>query len=436
MLVLVAIAGMHLGFRALQPEPRVWGDELHYWAFATHEASEGRTSLLPGTLGFDHRPQLATRVFALFADDQGIPTQPREARVSAAKLLQRVSALHICLFCLALAAVYATARTLGLAPPACFASLLFLGFLPQIGFHVHSLWPETLHLWLSSAALLGLVWHLRTGSLYALPPAALAFGFALLAKGSLLPVLVVVVPLLFFEGLRRHGGLPRGPRLGRAILASALFVLPLSAVLVPQLVENRRAGHGAVLAANRWWNLELGLTLGAEDLRGEGEERFRALAETSMRYFQAAEEPHEREALARERTLDYLQEHPGAVLSDQLVQSLQVIGAPSSYAQSLSFRQRWGARPPGWMGAVGRLEWLWSPLVLLAVVGAGVAVATRRGDPCWRLLLGFSAAYAAGLYLVPFKFRFLLPLVPVLALFAGLALTRLAELLAARRAHP
>ena len=159
------------------------------------------------------------------------------------------------------------------------------------------------------------------------------------------------------------------------------------------------------------------------------------LAETSMRYFQAAEEPLEREALARERTLSHLEDHLGATLRDQLVQSLQLIGASSSYAQSLSFRQRWGARPPGWMEAVGRLEWLWYPLVFLAAVGAGVAAATRRGDPCWRLLFLFTTAYVAGLYLVPFKFRFLLPLVPNLALFAGLALTRFAELLTTRRAR-
>ncbi len=423
-LLLLGVAALHLSFRAFQPEPRVWGDEMHYWAFATNEATLRKAngnlpSLLPGSFGFDHRPQLATRIFSLFADDQGIPAQAPEAMASAAKLVQSAGLMHIALFCLALAAVYGTARTLGLPPRASFTAVLFLGLLPQIGFHLHSLWPETLHLCLASLSVFGIVLHLRTKTLYVLIPAALAFGYALLTKGSLLPLVPVILALLFYEGWR--GGSAAGRWRGALVPVTA-FVLPAALVVVPQLVANARAGHGATLSANRWWNLELGLTLKADDFSGEGQERFRPLVETSMRYFAAAESPGEREHLARERTLAYLGEHAGSTFVDQFVQSFQLfLFSESSFAQSLSFRERWGALPPSWLRALGSLEWmLWYALMLLSLVGATrVMITGGWRDPGWCFLHLASLAFLAGLFLVPVKFRFLLPLIPLLCLHAG-----------------
>ncbi|MAB79831.1 MAG: hypothetical protein CMJ89_10810 [Planctomycetes bacterium] len=437
--VLLACLGLlHLVFRGLQPEPRVWGDETHYWAFATQEAFEGRTGFLPGTFGFDHRPQLATRVFAQFADSRGIPAQPQEMVASAAKLVLRVGLFQIPLLLLALTAVYATARTLGLSSRGGLASVLFLGLLPQVGFHVHSLWPELLHLCLASLGLLGLIFYLQAKRLYALALAGLALGLALFSKGSLQVFLPLIPPALFLSAWRDEKFVApdaslasRARRGARSAIPALVFLAPLALVLVPQILANARAGHGARLSANRWWNLELGLTLNTEDFKGEGAARFEPLVEKSLAYFAAADQPAERERLARERTLRYVREHLPSVLWDQLEQTLQLFFfSESSLEQSLSFRGRWGATPPAWMNALatfGRGLWF----LMLAMALYGLHRAWSR--PGWRLLSLFGLSFLAGLFLVSVKFRFLLPIVPVLCLFAGAGVERLFSALGGRK---
>ncbi len=59
LLVLVVLG--HLLIFANAP-PRFWGDERLYALPAQEDAQQGHTSLLPGTLGFEHRPLLCVRV--------------------------------------------------------------------------------------------------------------------------------------------------------------------------------------------------------------------------------------------------------------------------------------------------------------------------------------------------------------------------------------
>jgi len=145
---------------------------------------------------------------------------------------------------------------------------------------------------------------------------------------------------------------------------------------------------------------------------------------TSMAYFQAAPTPVGRERLARERVLAYVEEHgAGRVALAQAAKLGRLVAVgESAFEQSLTYRERWGPSPPGWLRALrmpGRL--LWYAIWVLGL--AGLALTLRR-SPAWLLLALFTATILAAMLAVPFKIRFLMPLVPVLCLFAGAALDR------------
>jgi 4-amino-4-deoxy-L-arabinose transferase-like glycosyltransferase len=415
-LLLLVVGAVHLALRWTLDPPVPWGDEEHYIAYALADAVNERTSLLPGTLAFDHRPELASRVFSLLVDRSG-----RDAT------FRNVEAFQVVLVLLLVALVWLQARLVGLGPRAATAAGLLVGLLPQQAFHVHSLWPETLHATLLAIATCALLAHLARPAggraLARLVVAGLALGLALLVKGTLVPFVPVLALLLGIEAWRRERSA------ARALVPAGVLLAALAAVVLPQAIANARAGHGLRLAANRWWNLELGLTpppdLDPERLaaaRAEGldprMERWLPVVRTSRAYFEAADEPGERERLARERTLTHVRSRgvPG-VLLDQTGKLARVlfVGA-SSFEQSVEFRGRWGADPPALFALLvwpARLAW-W------ALLGAGVVGALRRwrAGPGWRLLALLVLTLLAAFFLVPVKWRFFLPALPALVLLA------------------
>jgi hypothetical protein len=289
---------------------------------------------------------------------------------------------------------------------------------------VHSLWPEILHAVFFALALVLVLAHFRSGRVLWLAPAGLALGYALLTKGSIGGFLPLALLQIGVVAWRRGGGEERPRRLARALAPAGVLALAVLVVIGPQLARNHADGHGWRLSANRWWNLELGLTLpDAEE--APGGERWGPTLETSVAYFQAAQSPEERERLAKERTLAHLRATPlPRILLDQTRKLVSlVLRGDSCLEQSLTYRERWGPSPPGWLRALeplGRVEW-----TALWVLGlAGLALCARR-DAGWTFLALFAAFFLAALFLAPVKVRFALPLVPVLCLSSAAALEAL-----------
>ena len=426
--LLLILGALHLGFRAAQPPPQLWGDEGHYFGYAHLDALEGRTGLLPGGLRFDHRPELEARVGALFAERV---TSEAELVQRASELqsrhLERMSLVHLALFLATVATLYGAARWLGLGAFGAFSASALYAFCPAVAFHVHTLWSEVLHGFLFSVVVLGWAGYARRRRTAWLLLSGAAAGYALLAKGVLNPFVPIATAFLAVDAWRQAAGARPLRRLLRGLGAASAFLLPLLLVVVPQLQQNAAAGHGWRLAANRWWNLELGLTIPAETLASTNPERWKALQETSLAYFAAAEAPPERERLAHERTrefyraqrLDTLLFHQAQKLFDLLVRG------SSTFEQSLGFRERWGPAPPAWMRSAalpGRL--LWYALLVLGLAGF---IGRRTRDPAWVLLALFTLYFFTALLLVPIKLRFALPATLPLALFSGWTLTWLRD---------
>jgi hypothetical protein len=401
-----AVLALHLGFRATAPAPRFWGDEEIYVAFAQADARAGTTSLLPGTLGFDHRPIFGARVLARFVPG----------------LFQRSTLLNSVLMALVVLLTYAQGRVLGLGPGAALAAAGLLGTFPWLGFHVHSLWPEVLHAFFFALLLLAQLLYLRRLALAWLPLAGVAMAYALFTKGALnafVPLFAAHLALATWRGLRAA---PSARRLARAGLAAAVYGGTVLLVILPQLARNARAGQGWSLAANRWWNLELGLA--TDD----------SIDDVNQRYWASAPDPAERERLARERTLAHVRAVgvPAQLRSQLSKLEKLLVRKPSEFEASLHREGRWGEPPPAWIAALeapARAQWY----AILLLGTAGLALAGRR-SPGWTHLALFALAFGAALFLVPVKPRFALPLVPVLCLFAGAALERLVERLRLRRA--
>jgi hypothetical protein len=59
----IALVG-HIAWGVAEPDPVLFEDEPHYNQYAYEDARAGDTSLLPGLLRFDERPELISRVWA------------------------------------------------------------------------------------------------------------------------------------------------------------------------------------------------------------------------------------------------------------------------------------------------------------------------------------------------------------------------------------
>ena len=409
--VLLSLIGIaHVSILVTQPIEQLSGDEMHYVSWAKRDVHGGKTSLLPGRLRFEDRPQLTSRVYAQLID---VDTKNPD-------ILRRALWLQVILLLITVAAVHVQARFLGLSPRGALLATGLFGSFPWFGFYAHALWPEILHAFLFGLGLTALLAFARRGQSLVLVPAGLLFGYALFAKGVLNLFLPVVVLFIAVVAWSHRPGEPRLRRAAHVLGGCSSFLVALLVVLVPQFVANQRAGRGLRLAANRWWNLELGLVAQHE----ADDERLRK-PEYHVRkaYLDAADGPVRRERLSRERTLAYLRSTgPVEVFVTQCKKlGRMILLDPSFLDQSLTGRRRWGRSPPPWvriLQALARIEWygIW----LLGFLG--IAWTWSRKSAGWMLLTVFTAYYALALLAIPLKTRFAMPLVPVLCLFAAAAL--------------
>jgi len=433
--LLIVLTLLHLFVIEKQPDPRLWGDEAQYQEFGYLDAIAHDTSLLPGSLRFDHRPELNSRIYGLLYE--------RDWRT-----VRSVEGFQLFLFLAVIAFTFFQARALGVGDAGALTSAALLGFFPWFGFHVHSLWPEVLHAFLFGGALFFLLAYLRHFDWRWLPASAVFLAYALFAKGVLVPFVPLIVIYLAVSTFFAFPLQPRRSRWLRALCCAGGYLALVSAIVAPQLINNARAGHGWRLSANRWWNLELGLTLpvdaglpvrGARMQNGpDGLQAWRHHQQASIRYGTAARALDKREELARERTLAFLDEQGVPSVIGRQFQKIWglFLRGESSFEQSLTYRRRWGETPPLW------LRWLriparalWYALQLLALAGLALVVSRlgRREEdsdwpgPGWAFLTLFLGGFLLALLAVPIKVRVVMPLVPILCLFAGVAVQRLCD---------
>lgn len=418
--ILVTAALAHTAFSLMQPPPHPTGDELHYIEMARDDAARGAMSPLPGGLRFGHRPELLSRLLA--------PLVSRGLENST--LMRRVSAANTALLLAVISLVFLQAKVSAAGDRGALVAAAVVAFFPWLGFHVHSLWPEILHAFLFAVALLAALLHLRSGALLPLAISGVATGAALLAKGSLAPFVPFFALFFAVNEFLNTREQSRARRIRRvALVIAPVHLGAILLIVAPQLAANWEAGHGLRLSANRWWNLELGITLPVDardpavlDTQG----RWIPEAEQTRRYARAAPRALGREAAARTRTLGYLESHgPARVALAQTSKLFDLLlAAPSlipqrqsTFDQALGARARWGSPAPGWIAMwqePGR--WAWRLLLPLGLIGL---LARARKSPQRLFLALFTVSFLLAALAVPVKIRFLLPVVPLLALGVG-----------------
>ena len=433
-ILLLGLAAAHLTFAEAQPEPRAWGDEGHYARLAARDVREGERGLLPGDLRPAVRPELVSRVWSYLSE-------PRPG----AELSIRATRLNLALFLVVVAATFFQGRVLGLSGWSSFLAAALLGSFSWFSFYVHTLWPQMIHAAMVSIGLLALFAFLRRPRVDLLVVVGLMLGYAQLTKSSVGPFSWLAVVAVAVCTHARSRDLPARRRLGRAGIAAAVLAGTLALTVVPQMRANDRAGFGFGLGANRWWNLELAIRTppavpGDDELGTRQHELQQSITlgwwgaghEPGDADAASSDRPRRRERLARERTLAHVREQGwGSTAVAQGRKFLQVLFACPSLAfyrlpaleQALGQRARWGASPPGWIGALAApARPTWYALLVLGMVGL---TARARRDPTWIVPLVFVLCGLMLVALVPIKFRFLLPVVPVLCIGAAALAERL-----------
>ena len=424
-LVLLFTLLVHAWVAANEPPPALFEDEPHYNLLAHEDRLAGELSLLPGKLRFDMRPELISRVWAQLLPDEGLAGRTLDEKRLAPETQRRARHLNLGLFLVLLILVYAQARELGLSKRGSTFATALLAVFPWFGFYVHTLWPEILHACLASAAFLGILRHLRSGGLLPLLLGGLAAGWALLAKAALNPFLPVILILLAIAGARakrtrvaqvpQANGRPDSRSRMRAIWAPLAFAGSVLLVIGPQLLANARAGHGYRLAGNRWKNIEMGLRHEPREQQTPSERRERW--NHHLLYMSVGPTYAEREAAAEERVREYVSERGIAALASQQWRKFTelIFVAPSFFERALA--ERWGDPPPAWLAALrrpGRLLWL----LLLGLGLPGVLLYGWR-SPGHLLFALFVLYFFAALFVIPYKLRFAMPLIPVLCIFSA-----------------
>ncbi len=422
-ILLIGLAAAHIAFARAQPVPAAFGDEEHYAKVAARDLRDDARSLLPGGLRSAMRPELAARVLSHLGEPGAEP----------AELMASATWLHLVLLLLVVAATYQQARVLGLSDWAAFAAAAALGLFPWFGFHVHSLWPEMIHAALAALGLLALFAFVRRPRLDLLVVAGVALGYAQLTKSVLGPFSLVALVGAAAAAYARSADLPESRRRARAALSVLVLGGTLAVVLLPQMRANQREGFGFALGANRWWNLELAirtpLEVPGDD--AEGTAKWEAQRSLTREYMAASKLARHREQLARERTLAYVRDHGRLRTAGE--HALKFMGVMSAsprlsfyrqpaLAQAVGPRRRWGDPTPRWIELLAfPSRQLWHLILLLGLVG--IALRVRR-DRAWLLPAAFVACGLALALALPIKFRFVLPIVPVLCLGVGAFIDR------------
>lgn len=317
---------------------------------------------------------------------------------------------QIALWLLSAALLFAIAYRLSYSQTVAYGAAGLYLLSPELSAFSHYLWPETLHLFFFLAALWLLICH---GTRWlAVAAAGVLLGLALLTKlllGPFLPLLMV------FMALYTAGSRP--VRYARALLLG----LTLTATLLPTLLNNLEKQGIFATADSSTFNLWLGLNDSERqdfinDKAGREFNAFMAAAPTLA----------ERNRIYQDKIHAKLAEQGlWATLNAQFSkQYFRLLDHETFFTTQLpgSGRAAYHADAPVLIGLLHGWSHLYHA-VLLTLAALGFCLWRPRRD--WLTLLGLFVAYNMALFLlVHVKTRFLLQLVPILLIFAGLALAQ------------
>lgn len=282
------------------------------------------------------------------------------------------------------------------------------------------LWPEIVHLFLCLLLAWLLVRRRRVagaGGATALAGLAGAtLGLCLLAKSLLAGFWPLLLPALWQRGAARRS-------------LAALVAFALGAVLAtgPVLHRSWQETGRATIADSSWFNLWVGL-----GDRWRSDYLYDRTGERMAEYLASADDAAGRARFARDQALGILREQGLAATAARQAgrQYFRLFDARTTLSAQLpgpACRGHIGLyslRTPWLVAAIDHLARGWHlALLMLAAVGL-VAWRDWRRPWSWLLLafIGYQLALFGGLHV---KTRFLVPMLPVLCLFAGHALARL-----------
>lgn len=411
-LVPVALVRLALWFAYGDAPPRIW-DERDYNAIAVNLVERGEFALTPGTLT-SIRPPLYPMVIAAVYQVAGVEN------VRAVRLLQ------VALGLLTVVLVHRLASTLydrrvGLAAAALY------GFYPSMLGYDGLILTEVLFTTLLVATLEALARAYRDGSPGRLALAGVWLGLSALTRSVMYLFPALLVPFLL---LTWRGGARR-----RAVAVLAV-VVPFAAVLTPWTIRNTRLqrtltivdcmggrnfmiGNYEFTPMNRAWNA-IGIT---------GERAWdRVLAAANPDYGRLTQ--GEKDKVALRAAVSYVVQHPWQTLQRDVVKFLNFWGLERELVAGAS----WGYFGPISTPGVLLLTFvIFGGYVTTLTLGVFGAVVRPPADRRLHALLLMVIAFICGLHTLAFGHsRYHLPLVPVIAVYAGAALACWREVWASR----
>ncbi|MBM4245306.1 MAG: glycosyltransferase family 39 protein [Deltaproteobacteria bacterium] len=384
--VLLLAALLRLGAFALFAETTTArGDEVYYVAQARALVEH---ATYPGALRPPGESALIALVFLLFGES-----------LVAARLVQVVVSL------LTIALVFdVTRRRLG--SRAAVAAGLLCALDPTLLHYAHLLWSENLY----GLLLVATVWCLerfdRLGATRWLVGACVSLGLAALTRETAF-YFAPVGAVWLWAG--RSGS--RATRLRPALL----FVLVTCATVAPWVVRNSLTyGAFVSLSTNRWRMIAQG------NVSTELVPRLRARSGEDFAY-RGHRRPIDRERIARGLAVDAILARQPWWLLEKIRQSTRkLIVTKSQLARYV--KRRWLAPR---VVPVARVLVSVERMALALIVASGVAGLWLAGAPALQTLLAALIATHWAIYVLAFAHnRFLVPLLPLLAIVAGPLLTR------------
>lgn len=341
------------------------------------------------------------------------PALPARAQAAVVRLLGEsvlpIQLVQIALWLAAAVAFGLVAQALLPSPRAALAAQALFVLSPELMAFSHYLWPVVPCLAFFLIALALLV--RGTGPASALAAGG-SFGVALLFKLALLPFAPVAV---LFAGLSGR------PRPARSWLRAGLFAGALCIAVLPAGLANLRQHGRFMIADSTSFNLWVGLL---DETRVDYADR--VAAREYVRFRDAGPDFASRERATREKIRARIGERGAlATLADQLCkQPFRLLGFETYFTTQLvgGPREAYASRSATLAAALRGWAHLWHALLLLAGCLGLAFLDWRR--PGWLHAMALWLVLGAGVFVgLHATTRYLLPLLPSLALFGGAAVS-------------
>lgn len=408
--LLLAALVIRIAFFGLLGDGELRMDELQYQEIATNLVA-GEGFALDGRLT-SWRPPLYPALLAALYTMSGT-TDPMVARIFQALLSLGTALL-----------AYGLGRRLFGESTALVAAGL-VAFYPSLLFYNNHLLTEVVCAFLVTLMAYGFALYLQTGRPVALAATGGALGLAVLTRDSLWPMVGVIGVLI---------GAATGYRLRRWTAHAAVLGVSFLIIAVPWVVRNTQLqGTFTLIATNNGPGILAGNNEYTPDDRPwryhgfEREERWRGLLPDGLTEGQ-------RQRLAFRQGIAFMLDHPGLTGRRAVIKAANVWGLEREIVGTVAS----GGYGDAWRKAIVPLGIaLFGAYCIVLIAGlTGLAFALARGGPglSFHLFVVALLALVTAVHALAFGHpRYHLPLIPLLCVYAGRALSMRREVWHARR---